>query len=123
MKLAVVERLALLGILPQEGDFLTLKVVHDLRQALSFTEEEHVEFGLEIDQGAQQIRWKQSAARDVEIPVGPKAISIITLKLEELNKAEKLTPNHMSLYEKFCSPDGGEPPTRPVLVGGDGKQA
>ena len=101
------ERIALLQILPQEGDFLTLKIVHDLRQALSFTEEETAEFGIEIDQASQQIRWKISAARAADLPIGPKAIGLIASKLEALNKEEKLTPNHLSLYEKFVIGEGG----------------
>ena len=44
MELTVGERLILLSVLPEEGDFTTLKVVKDMRMNLSFTEEEHKEY-------------------------------------------------------------------------------
>ena len=53
MLLGVVERIGLLQILPKQGDFLTLRIIHELRQSLSFTEEETAEFGLETDEVAQ----------------------------------------------------------------------
>ena len=40
MKLEVYERIVLLNILPQEGDFTTLKLVRKLRESLSFSEKE-----------------------------------------------------------------------------------
>lgn len=41
VKLQVVERINLLQILPREGDFLTLKIVRQLRESLSFKDAEH----------------------------------------------------------------------------------
>lgn len=102
MRLGVIERITLLQMLPQQGDFLTLRIIHELRQTLSFTEEETVDFGLEIVPESQTIRWNQKSAREVEIPIGPKAHSIIVSTLLEMDKAAKLTENHLSLYEKFC---------------------
>lgn len=105
MLLGVTERLALLGVLPQEGDFTTLRILHDLRQRLSFTEAEHKEFGIEILNDGQQIRWRQDDDREAEIDIGAKATLIITARLEEMNAAKSLTPNHLSLYSKFVSPN------------------
>lgn len=41
VKLQVAERINLLSILPREGDFLTLKIVRQLRESLSFKDAEH----------------------------------------------------------------------------------
>jgi hypothetical protein len=103
MKLSVVERITLLQILPQQGDFLTLRIIHELRQALSFTEDEIAEFGLEVDPEKSLVRWNQQATRDVEMPIGVKANRIIVDTLLELDNNKKLTEGHLSLYEKFCS--------------------
>ena len=65
MKLGVLERITLLQILPVQGDFLTLRIIHELRQVLSFTEGEIAEFGLEVDPEKQQVRWNQQAMKDV----------------------------------------------------------
>ena len=44
MKLDVGERIRLLGILPEKGNLLTLKIVRELRDDLSFSEKEHKDF-------------------------------------------------------------------------------
>ena len=36
LKLSVYERLVLLNILPKEGNFITLKIIRQLREDLSF---------------------------------------------------------------------------------------
>lgn len=123
MLLRVVERLALLGVLPQEGDFTTLKILHDLQQRLSFTEAEHKEFGIEILNDTQQIRWREADDREVEIDIGAKATLIITARLEEMNVAKTLTPNHLSLYDKFIMPEAaGAVETAERLTGGGSKE-
>ncbi len=103
MRLGVIERLTLLQILPQQGDFLTLRIIHELRQALSFTEDETVEFGLEVDAANQRVRWEPKAVKDVEIPIGPKAMSIIVAVLTGLGKDARLIESQLPLYEKFCT--------------------
>jgi len=110
MQLGIVERITLLQILPQQGDFLTLRILHELRQALSFTEQETEEFGLEIDPDKQLVRWNQKATREADIPIGPMAASLVVGTLRDLDKAAKLTENHLSLYEKFCSPTETDQP-------------
>ena len=40
MKLAILERVKLLEVLPKEGDILTLKILRKLRESLSFSEAE-----------------------------------------------------------------------------------
>ena len=46
-KLSVLDRFTLLSILPQTGDFLTLKIMRKLREALSFNEEDHAAYRFE----------------------------------------------------------------------------
>jgi hypothetical protein len=104
--LGVVDRIRLLQLLPKQGDFLTLRIVHDLRQSLSFTEEETVEFGLEVDAANERVRWNQQAMRDVEIPIGPRATSIIVTALTALDKKAELTEDQLTLYERFVNTEG-----------------
>jgi len=103
MKLLVHERLNLMGILPKEGDFLTLKILRELQQALSFTEEEHSLFNFQ--QEGESVKWDQPEDMEKaypDIPVGKKAEGIIVEALEKLNNDKKLTEQFFSLYEKFC---------------------
>ncbi len=100
MRLNVNERLALLGLLPKEGDFLTLKVIRDLQEALSFSEEEHTALQFkELDNN--QVVWLKAADPNKEFDFEPKATQIIVSSLEKANTQKKLTIEHMSIYEKF----------------------
>jgi len=69
MKLRTYERLLLLNVLPREGDLTMIRIVRQLREALSFTEEEHA--ALNVRQGQD---WAGGCPRcgseDVEYP-GP----------------------------------------------------
>ena len=99
MILSVLERVTLLGILPEQGDFATLKIVRKLREALSFSEEELRV--LELKQEGQQIRWKAEADPMKDVPIGEKATDIVVSSLKGLNEQKKLTAQHLDLYEKF----------------------
>jgi len=111
MLLNVTERLTLLQALPKEGNFITLKIVRKLREDLSFTEDEHIKFNITgsgkeyMDENGKksivppgQIRFKNEEA---EIQIGKKATEIIVECLGKLDKQNKLTEAHYSLYEKF----------------------
>lgn len=103
MKLNIQERIMLAGILPNESNFLTLKIVRELQEKLSFTEEEIKEFELRqtVQDGQSMLNWNQKKEKEVEIPIGEKATDIITEALTKLNKENKLTQQIYSLYEKF----------------------
>lgn len=103
MKLLMHERLNLLSILPEAGDFTTLKIVRELRESLAPSEEEHE--ALNIRQEEKRIVWDmpkdpETLYRDIQI--GKKAEGIVVAALEKLNEDKKLTDQFFSLYEKFC---------------------
>lgn len=99
MKLGVFDRLILLNILPREGDFTTLKIVRNMREDLSFSEEEHKALQFQNEDGT--IKWKTGVVDDREINFGEKATDIIVSTLKKLNTDKKLTDQHYSLYELF----------------------
>jgi hypothetical protein len=99
MLLSVFDRLILLNILPHEGDYTTLKILRQLREDLSFSEEEHA--ALQFTQDGTNMKWRSDGAADKEIQIGPKAHNIIADRLKELDKAKKLHEQHMGLYERF----------------------
>lgn len=99
MVLNIAERLILLSILPQQGDFITLRIIRDLQSILSFTEEELKDFKLEkLNDG---FKWDKEAEKEKEIAVGEKVFEIIKETLVKLNDEKKLTMQHFSLCEKF----------------------
>ena len=101
MELTVLERISLLGILPKESNFVTMKIANDLKKNLSFSEEELKELELKEDKETGFINWKQEADTGKEVPIGEKATDIIVEGLEKLDSDKKLTAQFMSVYEKF----------------------
>ena len=99
MKLDVRERLVLLSVLPQEGNFITLKVVRKLREGLSFSEEELKQY--KFVQEDQRVTWDDKAEQVKEIEIGEKAMDIIKEALKKLNEDKKLKDEHFTIYQKF----------------------
>ena len=99
MKLNVLERILALGILPEAGNFATLKIVNDLKFNLSLTEAEYKEFGVQTK--GDQMTWNTKGAEEREIKMGEKATDILIEALKKLDKEETLTNQQVSLYEKF----------------------
>ena len=105
MELSVFERLNLLNILPKEGDITTIRLVRELREKLSFTEEEHNE--LQITSEGDTVKWKTEddkgklIPQTKEIEFGHTAFGIITNALKKLNEQKKIKEEHLELYEKF----------------------
>ena len=104
MQLNTFDRLILLNILPGQGDITTIRIVHKLRQDLSFSEEEHA--ALEIQTGEDGlIRWKAEADKPKEVEIGPKAHAIVEGVLRQLSEKGLLKEQHLSLYDRFVDAD------------------
>lgn len=100
MKFSVAERMALLGILPAEGDIVTLRIMRDLRSALSFSEDE-ISRGKIMAQPNGWVIWDQSVQIEKEIEIGPAASGVICAALKKANDSKKLTEASIGLYERF----------------------
>ena len=102
MKLNVGERGLLTGLLPKEGDFDTLKVLHELRMSLGFSDEERQQIvfsNYENPDGGMGTRWQNNIVAD--IPITKSGMRIIEDMLIDLNKKKKLPSEAFTLYEKF----------------------
>ena len=84
MKLNVLERIMVLNIIAEyrEGNIATFRMITAIKSKLPLTEEEIKEF--EFTEGETKLIKEQ---------------------LEKLNKVDKLTLNHFSLYYKFVEPE------------------
>lgn len=98
MEFTVEERLAMLNLLPPEGNLLTMKIVHDLRQALAFSDEELE--ALNFQQSDGRLSW-QNTVEPKEVEAGIKARGVVYDELEKLDKEKKLREAHLTLCEKF----------------------
>ena len=101
MNLSISERLALNSVLPETGNITTLKIVRQLREDLSFSEDEHDKFEFTEEEGT--IRWSSdSEDTGKDIDIGEKATDIIVDSLKRLDGQQKLVEAHMGIWEKFC---------------------
>jgi len=97
MKLNVLERITLMGILPAESNYITFRILTDLKQKLSFTEKEIKEFKIEQKDG--RIFWAKS--KEVEITIGEQVRIIVNTALQKLDADGKVNGGNISLFDKF----------------------
>ena len=101
VKLSIMNRLSLLGLLINEGDITTLKILRELREELSFTPEEHVAINFRPQPDGKLI-WNDDADPNIEVEfTGIREIILEKVKtqLKEWEKAGTLKLDYLSLYE------------------------
>jgi hypothetical protein len=104
MKLHVLDRLALLSLLPQEGDFTTLKMVRSLRERLSdYSEDERkaLAFTSQTLEGQPFTQWDSNADTGWEFEFAPSETSLIVECLKRADSQKKLREAHMNVFEAF----------------------
>jgi hypothetical protein len=99
MQFTIEERLIMLSLLPPaEGNLLNVKITHDLRQGLAFSEEDLAI--LQFEQSDGRLNWQNGIGLK-ELEIGPHIANVIYDELAKLNESEKLREGHLSLAEKF----------------------
>ena len=101
MELSVLDRIALLSLLPEQGDYTTIRIVHDLKQDLSFTEAEHLALNLQVTSEGG-MRWDGNVEREYDF--GSRTLALIVDVLEKADKSRKLSDDHLRVYELFMEP-------------------
>lgn len=102
MKLNVMERLMTLNLLPASGSFANIKLLRVAKENLSFDDLEHKK--LKFVQNGETLNWDQSAdVGEKEIVLGEVVTQMIVKELKKLDEGEKLTEQHFSVFEKFCT--------------------
>ena len=101
MQLTVIERLVALGLLPAEGNIVKMRLRLKLIEKLGLTSEEISEYDLKPGDVEGTVQWRQDLPQEKEIDLKGPEIAAISENLEKLDKDEKLTPQHLSLYDKF----------------------
>ena len=106
MILEVHERLALLQLLPNKGEYAALKTIRRAKEMLTFTPEEQKTLEMTSTNsaaGVPQVNWNPSKINEVvqDCPIDEYTTNLFRDALAELNKKGELTEQTMSLYEKF----------------------
>jgi len=100
MELGVKQRIVLLGTLSGvTGNVTELRILRELREALSFSEEEHAVLGLVVNDG--QMNWNTEADQPVEIEVGDVARKVIVTQLKILSDQGQLADDHLDIIDLF----------------------
>ena len=101
MLLKISDRVALMTILPEKGNFVTLKIVTALRELLGFNADE-IE-ACKIVQTPTNIKWdtKADAASEKDIDILPVQMAVICDALRALDGTRNLMAVHLAVYEKF----------------------
>lgn len=106
MKLEVHERIALMQLLPTEGDYAGLKSIRRAREMISFDQKEldffEIKPGVGPD-GTPMTNWNPVKAQEQvkDVPVDEYTTNVVRKILADLEKKHKLTEQTISLYEKF----------------------
>jgi len=104
-KLNIEERIALLNVLPFEGNVVTLKIIRDLQNSLSFSEEEMKRFKMQNirrPDGSTYAVWdSEHTGETKEIEIGDIANAMIVEQLKAFEQRKKLRMEMLGLYEKF----------------------
>ncbi|MHA1302144.1 MAG: hypothetical protein ACTSPI_00380 [Candidatus Heimdallarchaeaceae archaeon] len=101
VKLSVLNRLSLLGLLGNKGDLTTIKIIRELREELSFTKEEHAAINFQPQPNGKLI-WNEGAIPDKEIEfegIREVIIEKVKTQLREMEKKGELLLDYLPLYE------------------------
>jgi len=105
MILTVFERYNLLGVLPKEGNFKTLRTIRQLQEIVSLSDEENEKWQPKIT--GRRVEWKtedengNAISEETDIPISEHGFNIIREALIAADGASKLQLSHYALYEKF----------------------
>lgn len=103
--LTVRQRLDLQGILPSQANFSAIKMIHKVREELSFTDAEHTKIDLKYHTNGS-VEWnnkKGKALKDKKVEIPATVCSMLKKSFVLLDKQNKLTEAHVEIYEMFVT--------------------
>ena len=100
MSLSIKERFAILSILPVEGSYEDLKALREIKEHLAMTEEEKTEIDWNTFPNGTAA-WDDAKEKPLAAVFEESKVNIIKKQLNGLNSKNKLTDQHMDIYEKF----------------------
>jgi hypothetical protein len=101
VKLRMIDRLALLAVLPGAGSYMDMRAVQDLRYALAPTQDEAVELEKAASGNGMLKDTDAVALVEAEFEIGARAKTIIEDTLKSLEQAKKLPQNLTEAWARF----------------------
>ncbi len=100
MQFSIKDRFALLGILESyTGSFIMVKVVHELKMNLAPSAKELKK--IEYVQTGALATWNTAKDPNKEIELDKVSLGIIESQLRRLDAEQRLTTDHLDLYQRF----------------------
>ncbi|MHA1815367.1 MAG: hypothetical protein ACTSX1_05125 [Candidatus Heimdallarchaeaceae archaeon] len=101
MKLNVNERLVIVQILPEKGNFKTMTTIDKLKKFIYLSEEEvkEFEFGQKFVGDKETLVWNKKGIEKTEVEISELGIELIMESFEKLDKAETLTYQQFGVYK------------------------
>jgi len=97
MKLNVNERLIIVGVVPEKGNFKTMTIVENVKKALHLTEEEVKEY--ELVQVGENLTWNKKGSEKKEVEISEFGEELIMEAFEALDKKAELTVHHFPVFK------------------------
>lgn len=111
MELDLKERLGLLNLLPNEGDYIALCLRESVVKKVSLLPEEVENWGVTVE--GNSFNWEEDKAEVLEYEFSNSELEFVKKVLRELDANKKLTVATMELYKKFITnPKGDEKSTK-----------
>jgi hypothetical protein len=117
IELTTIDRIALLDLLPNNGNFITLGIITDLQKELSFNEKELKALGIVIGPGKFKdekgkiedvppghLRWHTNKDFKKKFTLGPKAFDVVFNAIEKADREENLSAREYGLYMAIVKP-------------------
>ena len=101
MILTVKERFGVMGLLPDEANWATRRLIRDLTAKVGFSAEDHEKFGIRAE--GERVQWDSEVEQEAEFDLAGPEVKLIVEGLEKLDADKKLTADHDSLCEKFLN--------------------
>jgi len=103
VQLNLSERLMIIEILPREGNIISLRLVHDLKQKLSPSQEEIKEWEISVVKDKEnQIQFSEKANQGrKKLSFFPAEIELIRKQLTDLSNQNKLPVDILGVYDIF----------------------
>ena len=99
MKLNIQERLTMVNLVPEKGNFVTMSIVESLRELLYPSEAEVKKF--EIKQTDMTLTWNTEGNKKIEIKITPFQKEFLMNRLEELSQQNNLDIQQYLIYKRF----------------------
>ena len=104
--LNVLERSTLLGILPKEGNIITLRLNRELTGKVGLSAEDFANFEIKTTQDPKDpdkswTSWNAKGSAPTDIDFADVEVGLVRTELKKLDTAGKLNESMISLYEKF----------------------